>query len=394
MYSSTNDCKIGGVEVAKTYHFKVDNGDMALVELETGRRILVDINIRVAADDDQADTPDVAAQLKEILSRDDAGRRYVDAFLLTHPDKDHISGLNSHFHLGPLSDWDKDDDKIVIREMWSSPMIFRRQSKDHKLCEDAQAWGAEARRRVQLFRNDGHLDDGDRIIVLGEDVDGKTDDLQGILVKQGERFAAIDGIEDDIFDALLLAPRPPADDEEEEVLSKNNSSVILQMRLGAGGTEDAAFYIFGGDAEVAIWERLWAAHKNTPENLTYDVLIAPHHCSWHSLSWDSWSKLGEKVEVSQDARSALSQTRGGALILASSCAIKDDANDPPCIRAKREYEEIAQAAKGEFRCVGEIASDGPMVIEITKNGPKVVRVALSATAAAATGIGTEALAHG
>lgn len=380
--------------MAKTYHFKVDNGDMALVELETGRKILVDINIRGAADDEQADTPDVATQLKEILSRDDEGRRFVDAFLLTHPDKDHISGLSSHFHLGPLSEWDEDDDKIVIREMWSSPMIFRRQSKDHKLCEDAQAWGTEARRRVQLFRNDGYLGDGDRIIVLGEDVDGKTDDLQGILVKQGERFAAIDGIEDDIFDALLLAPRPPADDEEEEVLTKNNSSVILQMRLGAGGTDDAAFYIFGGDAEVAIWERLWAAHKNTPENLTYDVLIAPHHCSWHSLSWDSWSKLGEKVEVSQDARSALSQTRGGALILASSCPIKDDDNDPPCIRAKREYEEIAEAAKGEFRCVGEIASDGPMVIEVTKNGPKVERVALSATAAAATGIGTEALAHG
>ena len=36
--------------MAKTYHFKVGNGDMALVELENGRRILIDINIRSAAD--------------------------------------------------------------------------------------------------------------------------------------------------------------------------------------------------------------------------------------------------------------------------------------------------------------------------------------------------------
>ena len=380
--------------MAKTYHFKVGNGDMALVELETSRRILVDINIRCAADDGDDDTPDVAAQLKDILARDDEGRLFVDAFLLTHPDKDHISGLETHFHLGPLVDWDEDHDRIVIREMWSSPMIFRRQSKQHKLCDDACAWGKEARRRVQLFRDNGVLDNGDRILVLGEDVDGKTDDLEGIVVKQGERFAAIDGIEDDIFDALLLAPRSPADDEEEEVLSKNNSSVILQMRLGAGGKEDAAYYLFGGDAEVAIWERLWGAHKASPADLAYDVLIAPHHCSWHSLSWDSWSKLGEKVKVSDDARSALSQARAGGVILASSCPIEDDNNDPPCIRAKREYEAIVAEANGEFRCVGEFEGEGPLIVEIGKNGPKLKRVALASTAAAATGVGTEALAHG
>jgi hypothetical protein len=245
-----------------------------------------------------------------------------------------------------------------------------------------------------LFRDDGHLDDGDRIIVLGEDIDGKTDDLTGILVRTGERFAAIDGIEDDIFDALLLAPMPPADDDEEEVLSKNNSSVILQMRLGAGGKDDAAFYLFGGDAEVAIWERLWNAHGMTPENLAYDVLIAPHHCSWHSLSWDSWSDYGEDAEVSDDARSALAQARSGAVIVASSCPIEDDDNDPPCIRAKREYEDILADVSGEFKCVGEVEGEGPLVFEIGRNGPKMKRVALAATTAAATGVGTEALAHG
>jgi hypothetical protein len=41
--------------------------------------------------------------------------------------------------------------------------------------------------------------------------------------------------------------------------------------------------------------------------LAYDVLLAPHHCSWHSLSWDSWSDYGEDAEVSSDARNALGQ---------------------------------------------------------------------------------------
>jgi len=380
--------------MTKTHHFRVDNGDMALIEFESGRRLIVDINIRCAADDEDDDTPDVAAQLRDLLERDAEGRLFVDAFLLTHPDEDHIRGLETHFHLGALDDWDEDDDKIVIREMWSSPMIFRRRSKEHKLCDDAHAWGCEARRRVALYRQDVWLNDGDRILVLGEDVDGKTDDLGDILVCTGERFSSIDGIEDDSFSALLLAPLPPADEEEEEVLSKNNSSVIVQLTLSADGNDDAARYLFGGDAEVAIWERLWAAHEDEPGNLEYDVLIAPHHCSWHSLSWDSWSEKGEDVEVSADARNALSQARAAAIVIASSCAVEDDDNDPPCIRAKREYEEIVEEVGGEFRCVADGDDDQPLAIEIGSKGTKFMRAALAASAAASTGIGTEALPHG
>jgi hypothetical protein len=64
--------------MVKTTHFRVDNGDMTLVELESGRRILIDINIRAAADDPDDDTPDVAKQLRGQLDRDDEGRLYVE----------------------------------------------------------------------------------------------------------------------------------------------------------------------------------------------------------------------------------------------------------------------------------------------------------------------------
>src|ERR1700676_2718207 len=100
--------------------FPVGNGDMALLTLESGRTILIDVNIRAAADDeDDAETIDVAKLLKARLERDAERRLYVDAFLLTHPDEDHCRGLTRHFHLGPQEDWSKKDDKILIREMWS-----------------------------------------------------------------------------------------------------------------------------------------------------------------------------------------------------------------------------------------------------------------------------------
>lgn len=380
---------------ARTTHFRVDNGDMTLIELESGRSILIDIRIRGAADDPEGDAPDVATQLRSLLKRDGAGRLYVDAFLLTHPDADHILGLKNHFHLGPPESWSKADDKIIIREMWSSPIIFRRACrKTHVLCPDAQAWAAEARRRVRLFKQWGFASSGDRIKILGEDIDGKTDALGAILVKVDDIFSSIDGAWDTSFSARLLGPLPPADDAEEEVLSKNDSSVILQLTLASGAQPVAARYLFGGDAGVAIWERLWAKHKDVPDRLAYDVLVAPHHCSWRSLSWDSWSQKREDAKVSSDARNALSQALPGAIVVASSCPVKDDANDPPCIRAKREYQAIVKPVGGEFRCVADGSGDEPLVFEINWAGSKLKRASLVAAGVYATGVGSEALAHG
>lgn len=383
---------------AKTTHFKVGNGDMTLMLLESGRRLLIDCKIGVvAADDPNDEAPDVGAQLRDRLTRDASGRLFVDAFLLTHPDQDHCAGLRRHFHLGPPSSWVKADDKIVIREMWSSPIVFRRADRKnakggHTLCEDAQAWRDEARRRVRLFRAQGWLADGDRIQILGEDVDGKTDDLLPILVSAGSVFSTICGVTDATFSGLLLAPMLADDDAEAEVLSKNNSSVIVRLTLAAGGNPTAGRFLFGGDAEVAIWERV--RDRYTDQELTYDVLMAPHHCSWHSLSWDSWSEKREKAVVSERARSALAQAASGAIIVSSSNAILDDNRDPPCIRAKREYEAILKPVLGPFRCVADEPGDDPLEISISYFGVKPSRLLAGVAGGLATGVGSEALAHG
>lgn len=375
-----------------TTHFKVDNGDMTLIVLESGRCVLIDCKIRCAADDPNDPTPDVGAQLKDRLPRDTAGRPYVDAFLLTHPDQDHCGGLRTHFHLGDPSKWSAADDKIFIREMWSSPIVFRRADRKCPLCDDAKAWAEEARRRVKLFRSQGYLADGDRILILGEDVAGKTDDLGAILVAAGSKFSNICGAVDASFEALLLAPLVADDEEEEEVLSKNNSSVILNFTLAADSEPAAARYLFGGDAEVAIWEKILARYA--PDDLKYDVLLSPHHCSWHSLSWDSWSEKREDAKVSPAARKALAQANAGATILASSCAIEDDDDDPPCIRAKREYQAILKPVAGAFVCLADDPDNEPLELTVSRYGPKPARRRMAGFAALGTGVGSEALGHG
>jgi hypothetical protein len=90
---------------------------MTLVRLDNGQTILIDVNIRGAADDEDDDTPNVAQDLRGRLDRDESGRLYVDAFSVSHPHSDHTTGLRNHFHLGPPDEWNEDDDKILIREV-------------------------------------------------------------------------------------------------------------------------------------------------------------------------------------------------------------------------------------------------------------------------------------
>ena len=357
--------------------FPVGNGDMTLITLDNGQTVLIDCNILQAADDDNDDTLDVAEELRKRLSRDALGRFFVNVMLLSHPDQDHCSGLKNHFHLGTPDDWDDDDDKIVINEMWSSPIVFRRAGKQLSLVPNAKAWATEARRRVAVFRDNMDTTPvaGDRILILGEDENGKTEDLSDILIKVDELITAADRVNSNAFEARLLGPLPISEDEdEEESLSKNRSSVILRFSLAGDKVVDSGRYLTGGDAEVGVWARLWRKHKSKNSDwLTYHVMLSPHHCSWHSLSEDSWSDLGEDVEVDPDARDALSQTLNGAVIVASSKPIKDDDSDPPCIRAKHEYVSMVNDDDDRFYCTGEYPKESaPEVLEfsITSLGPE------------------------
>lgn len=98
-------------------------------------------------------------------------------------------------------------------------------------------------------------------------------------------------------------------DEDDEdlidLLEKNNSSVIIRFSIAGDGYLDKCRFLTGGDAGVAIWERLWDQLEEYDRDwLSYDIMETPHHCSWRTLSHDRWSKLGEKVKVSERARKA------------------------------------------------------------------------------------------
>lgn len=375
----------------KVTYFPVGSADMSLVQLENGFTILVDCYLQEKATQNK---PTVADDLYERLPRDDKNRPYVDVFLLTHPDQDHCKGAKEFLHLDRPDKYNDNPDsgvrkKIFIREMWSSPLIYRRRSchrraKKYNLCDDAVAINTEAKQRVKIYKEkypDPNAD-GNRILILGSDYkddDGndRLEGLDGIRYNIDESIPVRNESNRIMLHATVLAPLPPSEvDGGEDVLTKNNSSVIMQMFVRASNDDTTGnLLLFGGDAEVEIWRQLWDKHKNKKANpLTYDILLAPHHCSWGVLSGDAASD--ENAKADPKARAALERCRNNAYIVASSEPVVDNEDQPPMLRAKNEYIDILKKGKSSddhFLCTGEFPtkiSPKPLTFDLTPSGPK------------------------
>ena len=394
------------MSVSTITFYPVDNGAMALLKLndDAETTILVDMFIRPEADDPDGEKFDVASHLRAQLKKDEQERPYVDVFLLSHNDDDHIKGVQEHFHLGAPDDYTFPEDEdapvpILIQEMWSSARFWQRSSSSNKLSDDAKAFNREMKRRVKLFQDSGIIQaEGDRAIIIGKDPDGKTDGLETIVRDINTAFSKVNERELAAKCVVrVLGPLPQQEDEEDDEFKKaNRASVVVQLAVNETSLWDSYenLLMLPGDAEVFVWECLWDKYKGS-DWLDYDVLLTPHHCSWHSLSHDSETECDDP-QVSPDAKSALSQAKDGAHAVSSSKPIKDDDETPPSQLAKNEYVDVV--GEGRFLCTGEHPDEDdlqPIVFALTADGPQLQPIKskprTSKVATAAAGV---ALPHG
>ena len=352
------------------------NGGMTLLRLNDvfNTTILVDVCI---GDAPIADHCDVAQELRDRLPTDSKGRPYVDAFILTHRHQDHLQGIQTHFHLGPISDYTdpKEDEvpEIIIRELWSNYHFWKKYSTNYELCDDAVAFNTEMKRRVELFKSAKSIQaEGERAIIVGKDPDGKCDGLELICHEIGDEFTSVNNRSISLkFRGRILGPLYQQDNEDDDTFNnKNRQSIILRIAVKEGEYDNKV--LLAADAECSEWEGLWSLYKTHTETLQYDILQAAHHCSWHSLSYDSQS-CDEHPEVFEDAISALSQARVGSCIVSQSRPIKDDDDDPPSVAAKDVYLTIVP--KERFFCTNEYPNEEkpePLEFNLTGSGPQTV----------------------
>ena len=344
--------------------FPVENGDTSLLCLSDGTTILIDCHI---CENALYDTP---THLLDTLKHVD-GVPHVGVFMLTHPHEDHALGLQSICYFGDPAKYSAEDKKkslIVIDELWFAPRIFNDQNKD--MCDDARAFKKEAERRMDLYRSGNHTraNVGNRLRLIGATDNDDCDELDEITTVPGETLNLINGKRFDDFRFFVFAPVKK--DSDDDSIGPNNTSIVVQARFDIDGEEEAVRAFFGGDAECPVWERI--VDRNEDENLAFDLLLAPHHCSWTVFNANGGDEPSEKV------LHLLDQRRAGANVIASSKAIKDDDDNPPSYRAKKVY--VDAVGSDHFLCTGEHPNEKdpkPIHFTLSKNGLTKSRFARS-----------------
>lgn len=355
-------------------YFPVGNGDTSLIRLSDGLTILIDIDVSQDALDKDEDAYDVRTHLLGELRRDAERRPHLDVFILTHPDQDHIRGIQEVFYLGGPANYgkkDKEKDLIQIDEIWFAPRIFH---EGAELSDEAKAFRKEAQRRIDLYRKDKTVaaQAGNRLRVIGGSAHETCEDLEDITTIPGETVTAFNGNARTDLELFVHAPFKFVTDGDHD--NRNATSIIVQARFHLDGTPRALLALFGGDADCPIWEQVYDYSKK--QDLEWDLLLAPHHCSWTFFS-EEGSKDGKP---SKKVLALLGFHREGAQVVCSSKCIENDDDNPPCHRAAELYR--AAVGKDRVLCTMDTPQD-PIRFRVTALGAQRMKVDKSSTARAA-----------
>lgn len=344
--------------------YPVGNGDCCLVTIAgINKKMMFDCNFRQEAEEDGSDMYNVLADLlnNELTSKK-SGLHFLDAFILTHPDQDHCRSFAEKFYLGDpdsIKQADKDNQKILIGELWYSPRVFEEQTIE--LNADAKAFKKEAKRRMELYKNDKNKAnrDGNRIRIIGWTDNPELNGLGARIVTPGNHVSEINGSSCRSFEMFIHAPFKQHIDGSD----RNMTSIVSQLRFKPDKKDASIARIFlAGDSEWRVFEKIMKV-TNNDDLLKWDLLMAPHHCSYKFFADDR-----EKAPCPSSV-DFLNKKEGGAFVIASSKIVKPNSDNPPCQKAKNRYTE--KVGDSNFFCTSG-AKEGdeqkPIVFEIDETG--------------------------
>jgi hypothetical protein len=297
----------------------------------------LDLRNESKSEDDATDFAPVVDHLEKNLPKLD-GKPYLSVFALTHPDQDHILGFAELL------------DRVVIGELWFTPRVFREHDEDENaMCDDAQAFREEAHRRVTAsVKAGGDPGSGDRIRVIGYDTLLEEEHYSGFPKEYfsvpGQVVTRLNGEElDGEFRAFIHAPFK----QDDSAGDRNDTSLVLQIVLSSDPSEGGVL-LFGDHKYPTIRKILDVSKENGNEdNLKWQILLAPHHCSKSVM----YQTEGEKEVLKQDILDDFERFQiGPGVVVSSSLSVpktNSSGDNPPHAKAKSRYEEIAA---GDFLC--------------------------------------------
>lgn len=320
----------------------VGNGDSTTIIVDSKVHLQVDLNhLEKSADNDDSSWAIVDELVKRLPKVN--GRPYLAAFALTHPDQDHCRGFAELLN------------EVDIGELWFTPRVFREYKKD--LCDDAKIFKKEAERRVKkTIEAKGDPGAGNRVHVFGYSELLEDDDFKNfptdLLTVPGKELTVIDAKDvSGKFRAFVHAPF-----KEDDAGDRNDTSLGMQITLYDGNQKLRALLL--GDLSYPIIKRIFKV--STADDLAWNLLLAPHHCSKAVMYWKDEGDDEEKLKkhiVEDMGDAALEPNR----VVSSSNTVpstNEPGDNPPHAKAKTQYETITES----FLCTMD--QDEPIVAKL------------------------------
>ena len=266
-------------------------------------------------------------------------------------------------------------------ELWFTPRVFREYKKD--LCDDAKAFKKEAERRVKkTIDAKGTPGAGHRVRIFGYSELLNEDKFKNFpdnrLAVPGSELTTIDDKNvSGKFRAFVHAPF-----KDDVAGDRNDTSLGMQVTLFDGTKKLRALLL--GDLSYPIIKRIFAVSK--ADDLAWNVLLAPHHCSKAVMYWkdegDDKEKLKKHIVDEMEAASkSPNRTVSSSTTVPSS---NKPGDNPPHAKAKTQYESITTS----FLCTMD--NENPIVAKLEDE--RILFAAAATTSKSASEAASEA--HG
>jgi len=234
------DLRKGCTDMLKIHFLNVGKGNCTIIEFPSKRLTMIDIDNSRIDDDDDVLTEPVDYFVSKFSNK-------LFRFILTHPDMDHLSGLNQLV-----------DAKVSIENFWDT---------DHNKSFSDEDWKSSPYDKK----------DWEKYLILRE----STSDPKALKLYRdatSECCWTQDGI-------TILSPSSSLVELANKSKEYNHLSYVL--RIEYAGVK----VILGGDASKEAWDEIYKHYKNKNKFLKADILLAPHHGSSKNIHEDAFNAI-------------------------------------------------------------------------------------------------------
>ena len=320
--------------MTKLTFFPIGNADTCLIELQDGRRMLVDF----ADMADKNDKSDKRCDLSALLS-DDFEDAEVDEYLIvafTHLDDDHCHLASEYFWLDHAKVYQGDNRK-KIGTLWVPAGAITEEG----VKGDARAIRQEARHRLKNGEGIVVFSRPERLKDWLKENDLTVEERAGCFVDAGQIVQGLT-LKDGAVEVFAHSPHATRTDKN-ELEDRNSDSLIFQMRFREGGYNTDVLFAADVDHEVLAEIVDITKLKKNQDRLHWNIYKLPHHCSYTAIGPDKGENKTSPTEQIRWLCEDQGETSGYIVSSSEPIPAKGSAADkdkqPPHRQAANYYRE-------------------------------------------------------